>query len=480
MKYNLKKYLIIVVVAMFASPLFAQENLEVDSTKTKINLSEQSLVDEVIAVVGNKAIFLSDIYTQETLWKQQRGLNPNAKLSQTEKLSIFENLLTQKLLAISAIADSLPAGEVAAVGRVEERINSMIAQVGSQQALEEMMHTPIYLIREALMFQVVEENLANAMRREIVKDVAITPLDVKRYVKTVSVDSLEIIPRQIEYSQIVVLPPSDYDAKLKVKADLLELRRRIAAGDSFSALARLYSDDVATAKHGGLMDYSLLDKFVEPFKDAVKTLNVGGISGIVETEYGFHIIKLEDKRNNLYQLRHILMRTELDADQMQGAMTKLDSIANEIRDGKITFEEAAAKYSDDKKTKFTGGEVLNQQTVMMMGAKGQSPMFYEDELQYDAQAVLSLKVGEISNSYVSYDPLTGTQIVKIVKLNADHPAHKAQIDKDYTYFEDKAKSNVMDSIFDKWIIDKISKTFIVIHEPYKYSKFTLPWLKNEK
>lgn len=479
MKFSLIRIFLFASFSILANASFGQQN-DVDTTaieKEKPVLTNPILVDEVMAIVGNKIILLSDYYSQKVMWRQQRNIHPRSPLSDAEKLDIFEQLMTQKLLAIGAIADSLEVNEVGIVGSVETRINQATASLGSTHELEKMFNAPLYQIREMLTRQMFEEGLANAMKGVIGKDIAITPLDVSKMAKKMSKDSVMIVPRQMSYAHIVKLPPTDYESRLKVKADLLELRRRIVNGSSFSALARMYSDD-GSASNGGELDPSALGgEFDSNFENAIKTLKVGGISGIIESEFGYHIIQLMDINNGYYTVRHILMRVEMDADQLNAALVQLDSISNEIRNETITFEDAAKKYSDDKKTTEVGGIVLNRKSVAMLGVKGQTSKFYTDELDYDANAVMGLKVGEVSSAFVTFDQVSRDKVCKIVKLIGDYPEHRANVVDDYSYYENIVMEQKGAEVFDVWINKRLKDTYIRVEAPYNNSIFRYNWLK---
>ncbi len=474
----IKKILIALLLTCSMTLANAQTNDTVQQAPPA-NLSSPLIVDEVVAVVGNKMILLSDLHTQQALWKQQRQIRPDAKLSQQEQLQIFEQLLIQKLLAIGAIADSLPTNDIGIVGNVENRINQLSMQLGSVRELEKLFNAPIYQIRDMLMYQSVEEGLANAMRGEVLKNVTTTPLTVKEYAKKYEDEIQDIMPRQVSYAHIVALPPTDYDAKMKVKEELMEIRKKIIDGSSFSAMARLYSEDTASATRGGEMDFSPLNVWESEFADAIRTLKPGGISGVIETRYGFHIIELMEQKGELYKVRHILLSTKLDADQINRAAIKLDSVANEIRLGNITFEEAALKYSDDEATKNNGGLVLNIERSMSQGVSGYTDKFYEDELRYDAQSILNLKKGEVSNAFISYDNMSRKEVCKIVTLIEDYPSHRANVKDDYNFFEQLAIEAYKSEVMDKWVEESIDNVYIQINPPYDQSKFHFNWQKRK-
>lgn len=447
------------------------------STNTLYAQQKRVLVDEVVAVVGNKMILLSDLNAGYQQYKVQKGLNPNLDIAEKEKVNIFDNMLLTKLLALNAIADSLPDERLRVMTEVEKRIADLTDQAGGTAALEKSIGIPLYSFRDLLTQQMIDDALAGSMKNKIISNVKVTPLEVKKTYKSLGKDSLEIIPKQIIYAQIIKVAPSDYDSKMKVKSEILELRRRIIQdGDSFSALARLYSKDRGSASRGGEMDYMPLTYWVPPFAQALKGLKPGQVSGVVETEHGYHIIQLIDHKNGLYKCRHILLKTEFDADQLNNAMIQLDSVANEIKTGKITFADAALKYSDDISSKSNDGIVLNSLDSDRFGPRSKSDKFYEDELGNDYIYLKDMKIGDVSESYKSYDNKDNV-VCKIVKLIDVVPQHTATYEEDYPLLEEITLNRKRDHIFNKWINDRISKMYIKIDKPYSDFKFEYNWIK---
>ena len=453
------------------------DSLKLDS----LVLSEPIIIDEVVAVVGTRMVLLSDFMSKQIMWNQQNGLDPKSILSEDEKKDILEQLLAQKLLAVTAIADSLEVNEASIFGRVEMRIAELTMQLGSTKAVEDTFNADIHQLREKISYQLFEEELATSMKRKIVENLVITPFEVKKHAKTLSEEEIEIIPRQVTYSHIVKRPSTDYHAKLAVKADLLEIRKRILNGESFSGLARLYSDDKQSASRGGEMDYLFLNgSLAQNFENAVKSMNIGNLSNIIETEFGFHLIELMDIRNNQYKVRHILMRLEMNDEELQAAFMQLDSISTEIKDNKITFADAAKKFSDDEKTKDNGGVILNLASAMKMGVKGQTTKFYLDELEYDSYMVNKLKVGDVSEAFVSYDLVSRDKICKIIMITGDFPEHRANLTDDNHIFESIAFDQKRSDAFDVWMNDKIKLSYVKVMEPYCNTKFKYNWIVSQK
>lgn len=449
------------ITTLFCGPVAAQ--------------SKKYMIDEVVAVVGNKMILLSDLKSAELNRKRTLGINPKLELSDKEKAETLNDLLVTKLLALNAIADSLPMSQVGIEVEVENRIQMLIQNAGSVKKLEEMMGIPLFQIKDALKMQSVEDNLARMMQQEIVGDVKITPLEVRKIAKTIPQDSIDIVPRQFVYAQILRNAPEGDAQVLAVKEELLEYRKRIMNGDSFSALARLYSDD-GSASRGGEMDYAPLAGFDNRFADAVGALKPGQVSGIVESSYGFHLIQLIDVKENQYKVRHILRWPKFDGEQLNTAMLQLDSIAGEIKDGKITFADAAMKFSDDVSSRTNGGVLLNTIAGQRLGVRNKTERFFEDELRFDYSHLKTMNIGDISESFQTYDD-RGRIVCKIVKLIDIIPEHKASIDDDYSMFEEIALNRKREEIFKNWIDEKIGKMYIRLEPPYDKMKFDFNWVR---
>ena len=285
------------------------------------------------------------------------------------------------------------------------------------------------------------------------------------------------MPQQYVYAQIVRFPTSSTAAKQRVREQLLDMRERIINGTRFDLLARMYSID-ATAMRGGDLGWMPLQAWVQPFADAVEKLQPGQISEVVETEFGFHIIELLEKKGDKYHARHIVLRPVYTPDELAADGRFLDSLAQQIRDGKITFEEAALQYSDDKYSRQNGGVVTNSEQLEQQGT-GELPKnkFMREELQNDYPALSQLKVGEISPSFQSYDGY-GNVLNKIVKLIAIIPAHTANLSEDYTEIESLALQAKREEEFQKWLNSKIDGLYVRIEPEFRDADFdNKNWVK---
>lgn len=307
---------------------------------------KQVMLDKVIAVVGSSAILYSEVEEQArqlTAQRRQEGYTSD----RDPRNEALEGLLTRKLLYNQALLDSVKINNGDVLGRVEEQLQQMIEDEGSIPALEAKHHMAIFNIRELMRQNFEEQAYASGMQGEVVGKVTITPGEVERYYKKLDKDSLPTIAEQYVYAQITKFPKSIVQAKQRTKERLLDMRERIITGQAkFENLARMYSQD-GTAMRGGEMDPSPIASLDPAFGHALEDLKPNQISEVVESQFGFHIIQMLEKRGNLYRFRHILLRPVYTAEEMNESLHTLDSIVQLIRHDSITFEKAAFRFSDD-------------------------------------------------------------------------------------------------------------------------------------
>ena len=437
---------------------------------------ERYTVDKVAAVVGNSAILYSELCeAADYLEQEQRaqGYTPD----KDPMIQSLEFLLTQKVLYNQALIDSVQISMESVMARTDQYMSMMEEQAGSVAALEEQLGQPSFAIRQRMKERFEEQEYARAMRQEIDGKVTVTPGEVERFYRQHDKDEFPIVPQQYVYAQIVRFPTSSTAAKQRVREQLLDMRERIINGTRFDLLARMYSID-ATAMRGGDLGWMPLQAWVQPFADAVEKLQPGQISEVVETEFGFHIIELLEKKGDKYHARHIVLRPVYTPDELATDGRFLDSLAQQIRDGKITFEEAALQYSDDKYSRQNGGVVTNSEQLEQQGT-GELPKnkFMREELQNDYPALSQLKVGEISPSFQSYDGY-GNVLNKIVKLIAIIPAHTANLSEDYTEIESLALQAKREEEFQKWLNSKIDGLYVRIEPEFRDADFdNKNWVK---
>lgn len=441
------------------------------------------MVDKVVAVVGNSAIYYSDVMSTSEqireMWRKQRYTSGRDAVEEA-----FEALLMQKLLYNQSQIDSLQVNMNWVNSSVNYIVDSLVKEAGSVKDLEERTGKALFDIRQDYRDKMMEQELASSMERTVKSEITITPGEVDRFYRKISKEDLPIIPEQYIYAHITKYPLSQKAAQQRVRETLLELRERVINGERFDMLARVYSIDGSRVQ-GGEMDYMTLEQLVTPFADALRKMNVGQVSEVVETEYGYHIIQLIDKQGDKYKARHILMRPQYTDQELQETKDMLDSLSNEIKAGTITFEDAALKYSDDKYSRKNGGRVNNHEyleftsfyaniaysmtkfTKEMMGALTKD----------DHKIVPTLKVGEISKATFSKD-LMDNELVKIIKLIEIIPSHYANLNDDYLEIEQLALAEKEDEYFDEWLDKKIDATYIRIDDMFKGMTFENPkWNK---
>lgn len=426
---------------------------------------ENISIDKVIAVVGNERILLSDVEQELLRIKMQGSTNANI-----DRCQILEQLLIQKLLITQAKIDSIKVNEGSVENEVDRRLKYFINQIGSEKALENYFNKPIFEIKDDLREIIREQQLTQQMQRKIVDKVKITPSDVKAFYKKIPSDSLPDIPMQYELQQIVIYPPDAEKAKLEAKEKLLDIRNRILNGERFATLAALYSEDRASAIKGGELGFRSREELVKAFADAAFNLKEGQISQVVETEYGLHIIQMIERRNDQVNVRHILLKPQFTTDMLSKAVQKLDSIATLIRNDSITFENAALRYSEDKKSNLNKGLMINPFT--------NTSLFEKEHLQpSDFYAIKDLKEGEFSAPFESRDEHANI-VFKIIKVKRIVPAHKTNLKDDYDKIQEMAKSSKENEILSEWVSRKIKSFYIRIDNDFHGCNFqSKGWIK---
>ena len=454
---------------------------------TGVRAQRQVMLDKVVAVVGNSSILYSEVADYgRRLVEQRRAAGYTTDRDPMNEA--LEGLMMQKLLFHQAQIDSVEIDLSGIQGRVEEQLQLMIDQEGSIPALEAKYHMAIFNIREQLRQNYQEQSYAQAMQNQVTSKVTIVPGEVERFYKKTSRDSLPVIPDQYVYAQITKFPKTIVEAKRRTRERLLELRNRVMSGDAkFETLARMYSVD-GSAMRGGEIEPSPLAGLFQVYADALAELKPGQISEVVESQAGFHIIQLIDKRGNLYHSRHILLRPTYTFDELSESLRELDSLADLIRKDSITFEKAAQLHSDDALTKMNGGLVTNHDILERADAMDvnytQTKFLKEDfandgfhKPYVDYLALSRLKPGEVSDAYRAEDVM-GNQLSKIVKLVEIVPAHKASLENDYIRLEELALNIKREKEFEAWLDRKIAGMYVFIDPEFRDGEFeNKNWVK---
>ena len=431
---------------------------------------QNNVIDEVVWVVGDEAILKSDVES-ERLNAQYYG----RKFDGDPYCVIPEELAVQKLFLHQAELDSINVTEQEILSALELRINYLIDEIGSKEKMEEYYNKTSTQIREMIRENIRNEKIVRRMQQEIVGDIKIVPADVRRYFKNLPQDSIPFVPTQVEV-QIVTLEPKIPQEEIeRVKKALRDYTDQVNKGEiAFSTLARLYSEDEGTRRRGGELGFMGRGELVPEFANVAFNLqDPKKISKIVESEFGFHIIQLIEKRGDRINTRHILMKPRVEEKDLEASLLRLDSIAKDIRNAKFTFDEAATFISQDKDTRNNHG--------LMANPKSGTARFEMQELaqvsQEVAKTVEGLNVGEISEPFVMINN-KGKEICAIVKLKARIDGHKATITEDYQRLKSIVQSKLGEEKLQKWIVDKQKSTYVRINENWATCDFKYPgWIR---
>ena len=436
-----------------------------------VQLSGQNnVIDEVVWVVGDEAILKSDV-EGERLNAQYEG----RKFDGDPYCIIPEQLAVQKLFLHQAEIDSIQVSDQDVLAEVERRTNWFIDQMGSKEKMEEYYNKTSTQIREMLRENVRNGFMVQKMQQQIIGDIKIVPADVRRYFKNLPQDSIPYVPTQVEVQILTVEPKIPQEEIERVKKTLRDYTARVESGEiSFSLLARLYSEDPGSARRGGEYGFQSRSQLVPEFANVVFNMtDPNKISKVFETEYGYHIAQLIEKRGDRVSYRHILLKPKVEEKELERALTHLDSIAGKIRREVYPFEEAALYLSHDKDTR-------NNRGIMVNPASGTSRFEMQDLAQVSqevAKTVEGLKVGEISDPFTMIDS-KGKEICAIVKLKARIDGHKATIAEDYQRLKAIVQEKLGDEKLQKWILEKQKNTYVRINENWVKCDFKYPgWIK---
>lgn len=447
----------------------AQSGDDKDKTENKADSVEEaapeSVIDEVIWVVGDEPILLSDVENMR-LQGEMEGM----KWEGNPDCVIPEQLAVQKLFLHQAELDSVEVSESEVAQSVERQMNYWIQMTGgSKEKLEEYKRKSIAELRISLHDDFRNRLLIDKEREKLVEDIKVSPADVRRYFEKLPADSLPIIPTEVEVQIITLTPRVEQTEIDKVKNDLRSYTDRVTKGEtSFAALARLYSEDPGTARQGGeLGDYVGRGTLDPAFANVAFNLtDPKKISKIVETEFGFHIIQLIDKRGDKINVRHILRKPKISFEAINTASARLDSIATNIRAGKYTFDEVASYISDDKDTRNNNGLMAN------LNESGQTSKFQMRDLPSEvARVVDTLKVDGISSAFTMISAKNGKTVCAIVKLKSRTDTHRATITEDYQVMKNIVLNKRKEDFLKEWVKKKIKETYVRINDRYKNCDF---------
>lgn len=445
---SMKKYLAILAMMTMALTVNAQRY-------------QNGLIDKTIAVIGNEMITISSL-EQEIQYMKAQGMASDANM----RCSVLESVLESKLFLMQARIDSLTVNQDAVANNVNMRLDQLKTTLGGEEQVEEYFGKSIFKLRQEWTTTLENQDLTHQMQNQIAGQVPdMTPYDVRMYVSQTDSADLPMVPIRYQLSQICLYPDREA-ANMAVKEKLLAIRERIINGEKFATLARIYSEDVSNARKGGEIGMASKSIFWPVFSDAAMALKPGVISQIVETPDGFHIVEVLEKKGDMFNARHILMKPQYTLDDRERAFKTLDSLKHQISVDSLDFRQAARFYSEDPMTRTNGGQMADPNTG--------SSYFEIDQLKpQDYNAIKDLAVGEISESFESLDNegRNGNTIYKIIKVDNILPAHTANFEEDYSILMDEALNKAAYAEIDKFLDEKIKTTHITIDPLFKDCDF---------
>lgn len=425
----------------------------------------QGIIDKIVGIVGNEIIMMSDIENQYIQMASQQ-----MKVDGNTRCEILEDMMFQKLLYVQAQKDSLSVTPKEVETELDRRLSVFINQIGSEQKLEEYFGKTIKSIKDDLRSTIEEQMLAQKVQQKIIGDTKVTPSEVKNFFEKLPADSIPTIEAYYELSEIVIKPEVSKEDKEKVVAELNKIRERILNGESFSTMAVLYSEDPGSAMKGGELGFVSKTDLVPEFSQVAFNLTSPlDVSQVVETEYGFHIIQMIEKKGNMMNFRHILMKPKVSMEALEAADKKANEVYSILQSDTISFIDAVKKYSNGD-SKGSDGKVMNPYY-------GDARMTSDFLDPYTKSAVMPLKEGEYSKPFLSSDN-KGSRVIKIVRLDLDVKEHKANMKDDYLTLQRAALEDKNSRLIDEWVKDKVQSVYIKIDDEYKDCNFNVNcWIK---
>ena len=455
-----------------ANNMSSSDSVADDSTKTVVAaIPETSIVDEVIWVVGDEPILKSDVEAMR-LQAEAEG----NRFKGNPDCTIPEQIAVQKLFLHQAAIDSIEVTESEVMQGIDNQIERWVQMVGSQEKLEEYQNKTMAQIRNDIHDEYKNTLMVQQMRQKLVEDVTVTPSDVRNYFKGVSEDSIPFVPTEVEVEIITLQPRISMEETNRVKDKLREYTDRVNKGETtFATLARFYSEDPGSARKGGELGYMGRGMLDPAFANVAFNLtDPKKVSKIVESEFGFHIIQLIDKRGDRVNCRHILLKPQVSAEAIEQVKERLDSIGDDIRGGKFSFEEGATFISDDKETRNNHGlmSYFDRETDVLS-----SRIQMKNLAPEVARAVDTLKVGEVSKAFTMIND-KGKLVGAIVKLRNRIESHKATITEDFQVLKNVVLAKRREDVLREWLSDKIKHTYVRMNDRYKDCEFEYQgWIK---
>ena len=458
------------IIRCLALALLAFAAISPVKADDKTTSGGRNVIDEVLWIVGDEAILKSDVETARL-----QALQEGTRWNGDPDCVIPEQLAVQKLFLHQAAIDSVEVTESEVMSAVDERINDWIQQTGSREKLEEYRKMSITEMRNEMHDVLKNMMLTQRMKSKLVENIKVTPAEVRRYYNSVPKDSLPFVPTEVEVEIITQTPKIEQEEINRVKEELRGFTERITKGEtSFSTLARLYSEDPGTARRGGELDYTGRGMLDPAFAGVAFNLtDPKKVSKIVESEFGYHIIQLIDKRGDKIKVRHILMKPKVSQTSINGSLARLDSIRSEIVAGTFSFEEGASVISDDKDTRNNRGLMANSLSIGEYTSK-----FRMQDLPSEvARVVDTMAVGAVSAPFEMINA-RGKTVCAIVKLKSRIDGHKANVTEDYQTLKELVLNKRRETKLHDWVVDKIKTTYMRIDDRYKGCNFEYAgWIK---
>lgn len=460
------------VLTAAGDSLTEEKNVEEEKSEApqEETVNAGSIIDEVIWVVGDEPILKSDV---EATRLQAEAMGNS--FSGDPDCSIPEQIAVQKLFLHQAAIDSIEVTESEVMQGIDDQINSWISMIGSREKLEEYRKQTITQMRQSMHDDFKNQQLIQRMRAKLVEDIKVSPAQVRKYFKDLPADSIPFVPTEVEVEILTMQPKISLEETNRIKNQLREFTERVNKGETtFATLARLYSEDPGSARMGGEMDYMGRGVLDPAFANVAFNLtDPKKISKIVESEFGYHIIQLIDKRGDKIKCRHILLKPQVSQEAIDKSIGRLDSIASDIREKKFTFEDAATMLSDDKDTKNNHGLMSN-----MNDEGSRTSRFQMKDLPTEvARMVDTMKVGSVSAPFTMVNTRNKTTCA-IVKLVSRTEGHRATITEDFQTMKNVVLAKERQEALHQWVVDKIKKTYVRMNDRYKDCKFEYQgWIK---
>ncbi len=431
--------------------------------------AQNNVIDEVIWIVGDEAILKSEV-EEERLRAQYEG----QQIAGDPYCVIPEQIAIQKLFLHQAEIDSVVANESSVSHQVDMRINYYISQIASKEKMEEYFRKTSSEIREEMMTTVRNQMIIQQMQQKLTEHIKPTPAEIRRYYNSLPQDSIPMMPAQVEVQILSFEPPVPVEETERIKSQLRDFTERVNSGKAdFGMLARMYSEDTESAKRGGELGFVGKGQLVSEFADVAFNLNdPKRVSRIVQTEYGYHIIQLIEKKGERINCRHILLRPRVSSVDKQNALQKLDTLAQQIRAGEISFEQAIIRYSEDKNTAMNAGIMTNPNT-------GSNRFEYQDLAPEIAKQIYTMQEGDVSAPFVMMDQTKNKEVCAIVKLRKKTDVHRANLTDDFQTIKGMLEQKQSAEFLHDWILKKQKATFIQIDPEWAGCDFEYPGWKHD-